>query len=121
MQSREKIKNITIYEKLIAAVKQYFAGRDVRYMLLHGGCYWLASTLHEYISGSDIVFHQQMQHCACAFDRGVYDIRGRISGRGFMIATARNMEYMKKHFVPCFDVEAINRYLKELMQKDGML
>lgn len=118
MQSREEMKNTAIYEKLINAVKQYFAHKDIYSILLHGGCYWLASALHEYIPDSDIVFHRQMQHCACAFNRGVYDVRGRISARGFRIATMQDMEYMKKHFVPCFDIEAINAYLKNIMQKE---
>ena len=87
MQSREEMKNTAIYEKLINAVKQYFAHKDIYSILLHGGCYWLTSALHEYIPDSDIVFHRQMQHCACAFNRGVYDVRGRISARGFRIAT----------------------------------
>lgn len=112
----EEIKNIKIYENLIIAIKHYFMKKDIYYMFLHGGCYWFASTLHEYIPDSDIVFNQKMQHCACAFNRGVYDIRGRISKTGFVIATMKDMEYMSKHFVPCFDIEKLNMFLEKFDQ-----
>lgn len=79
MQSREEMKNTAIYEKLINAVKQYFAHKDIYSVLLHGGCYWLTSALHEYIPDSDIVFHRKCSIVPVPLTRGVYDVRGRIS------------------------------------------
>lgn len=111
--------NIEIYEKLILAIKDYFAGKDVLYMFLHGGCYWMAMTIHKYIPDSDIVFNQKMQHCAWLINQKVYDIRGRISSEGFSIATEKDMKYMEKHFVPCFDTDAISHYLNMVMEKKG--
>lgn len=110
--------NERIYEKIIDAIKDYFFNKDVDYLFLHGGCYWLALTLHQYIGDSEIVFNRKMQHCACLFDRKVYDIRGRISGKGFMIATAKDREYMKKHFIPRFHVEEINCHLSIFMENE---
>lgn len=112
-----EIINMKIYKKLISAVSEYFAGKDVQYIFLHGGCFWLASMLHQYIPDSDIVFNRKMQHCACFFNHGVYDIRGRIFSEGFAIASRKDMEYMRKHFVPPFDVEAVSSYLREIMEK----
>lgn len=103
--------NIERYEKLILTIKEYFNGKDVFYLFLHGGCYWLALTLHKYISESEIVFNRKQQHCASLIGQKVYDIRGRISSEGFRIATEKDMKYMQKHFVPCFDTEALIRYL----------
>lgn len=111
MQIREEKENTKIYKKLIAAIHQYCVGRDVNYMFLHGGCYWLASILHEYIPDSNIVFNRKFQHCACQFNRGVYDIRGRIMNEGFEIATAKDTEYMEKRFIPCFDTEALSNHV----------
>lgn len=82
-------------------------------MFTKGGCYWLAKTLHQYIPGSEIVFNRRAQHCACWFDNGVYDISGRISGTGFYPATSRDMDYMKKHFVPYFDVKPIGEHVEK--------
>lgn len=110
--------NIEIYEKLILAIKEYFAGKDVLYLFLHGGCYWLALILNKYISDSEIVFNRKRQHCACLINQKVYDIRGRIPGEGFYIATEKDMKYMQKHFVPCFDTDAISRHLSMIMEKE---
>lgn len=108
--------NVELYEKIIWAIKDYFTGKDVLYLFLHGGCYWLALTLHNYISESEIVFNQKQQHCASLIDHKVYDIRGRISSEGFCIATEKDMKYMQKHFVPCFDTEAISHHLSAIIK-----
>ena len=108
--------NKIIYEKLINGIKYYYKGKDIFQMFLHGGCYWLALTLHKYIPDSAIVFNQKMQHCACLFNQGVYDIRGRIHSGGFVIAGKEDMEYMKKHLVLYFDTKGLGCYLNELMK-----
>lgn len=107
--------DIEIYERLIEAIQSYFCGRNIQYMFLHGGCYWLARVLQKYIPDSVIVFNRKMQHCACLFNNGIYDIRGRISSRGFFIATTKDIKYMQKHFVPSFDAEALENYLNTIM------
>lgn len=109
--------NTEIYERLISAIECYYCGNDVRYLFLHGGCYWLALTLHKYIPDSVIVFNRKMQHCACLFNQGVYDIRGRILSEGFAVASAKDMDYMRKHFVPNFDTKAIGAYLSAVMDR----
>lgn len=55
---------IKIYERMIVAIYSYFRGENIQYMFLHGGCYWLAMTLQQYIPDSVIVFNRKMQHCA---------------------------------------------------------
>lgn len=84
-------------------------------MFLHGGCYWLAMTLHKYIQNSEIVINYTLQHCACRFDKGVYDITGRISGKGFLTAGKKDFLYMEKHFIPCFDTGAVSEYLEKTL------
>lgn len=118
MYSREEMENIKTYEKLIAAIRQYCAGRNIKYMFLHGGCYWLASIIHGYVPGSEIVFNRKMQHCACLFNNGIYDIRGRITKEGFKIAVSEDIKYMKKRFIPCFDADALGRHLHSVMEDD---
>lgn len=86
---------------------------------MHGGCYWLAMVLQQYIPDSVIVFNQKMQHCACLFNNGVYDIRGRIPSSGFFVATTEDMKYMQKHFVPSFDAEELENHLNKIMNKKG--
>lgn len=108
---------IKIYERMIVAIYSYFRGENIQYMFLHGGCYWLAMTLQQYIPDSVIVFNRKMQHCASLFNNGVYDIRGRISGSGFFVATTEDMKYMQKHFVPSFDEEALENHLNMIMDK----
>lgn len=110
--------NIEMCEKLISGIKEYFAGKDVSNLFLHGGCYWLALTLNKYIPDSDIVINRKGQHCACLINQKVYDIRGRISSEGFSVATEKDMKYMQKHFVPCFDTDAISRHLCMVMEKE---
>ncbi len=64
-------------------------------------------TLQQYIPDSVIVFNRKIRHCASLFNDGVYDIRGRIPSGGFWIATAEDMQYMQKHFMPSFDAEVL--------------
>lgn len=109
--------NMEIYNELILTIKKYFDAKDVQHIFLHGGCYWLAITLCRYIPDSVIVFNRKMQHCACLFNDGVYDIRGRIQSKGFFVATTKDMKYMQKHFVPIFDVEMLESYLNVMMSK----
>lgn len=115
-ERNERISGIVIYEKLTDAIQSFFAGRDVRYLLLHGGCYWYAGILHRYISDSVIVFNRTLQHCACFFHHGVYDIRGRISKQGFAAATGKDLNYMQKHFIPCFDTGAAEEYIEQVVR-----
>ena len=117
MRNSEKRINTKIFEKVVFTIQQYYLGRDIHYMFLHGGCYWFAATLRKYIPGSDIVFNRKIQHCACLFNHGIYDIRGRIMNEGFCIATAKDIDYMRKHFVPGFDTEAIENHLAIVMNE----
>lgn len=36
---------------------------------------------------------------------------------GFEIATAKDMEYMEKRFVPCFDTGALSSYIYLVMNR----
>ena len=59
-----------------------------------------------------------MQHCACLFNDGVYDIRGRIQSRGFVVAATEDIKYMQRHFVPAFDAEALKEHVNIIMNKN---
>ncbi len=110
MREKEKI-----HEKLVLTLKMIFKGRDVNLIFMHGGCYWFAEMLKKYIPCSEIVFNRKLQHCASYFNNGVYDIRGRIMSDGFFVASAKDIAYMKKHFIPCFDTETVKRNVEKLM------
>lgn len=118
METDKRKTNMATYNKLILTIKRYFDGKDVQYMFLHGGCYWLARTLYQYIPDSVIVFNRKMQHCASLFNDGVYDIRGRIPSGGFFVPTTEEMKYMQKHFVPSFDAEVLEKHLNMIMNKN---
>lgn len=108
-------KNLMIYHQIIQAIFHYYQGRDVRYMFTHGGCFWLASVLNHHIEDSIIVLNRTLQHCACNFNHGVYDISGRISARDFYPATPKDIFYMKKHFIPDFDTAKAELYISEIL------
>lgn len=76
-----------------------------KYVLTHGGCFWFAKKVHEYIPSSDIVFNRCMQHCAVMIDNSVYDATGCISKQYFKSASAKDIEYMQKHFKPNIDLD----------------
>lgn len=107
--------DIEIYERLIVSIRDYFSGMDIQCMFLHEGCYFLAMILHQYIPNSAIVFNRKIPHCACLLNNGIYDIRGKIPGGGFFIATSEDMRYMQKHFIPSFDAGALAEYLSKIM------
>lgn len=73
-------------------------------------------TLHKYIPDSVVVYNRKIQHCASLFSNGVYDIRGRIQSKDFLVATTEDMKYMQRHFVPSFDEEASANHLKQRMK-----
>ena len=54
------------------------------------------------------------EHCAVAFNHGIYDVTGRISGKNFHIASPREISFMKKNYIPQFNTEKLERYLKML-------
>lgn len=119
MEADKRNSNMESFEKVILTIQSYFSGRDILQLFLHGGCYWLAMTLHQYIPDSVIVFNRKMQHCASFFDNGVYDIRGRIPSGGFCIATMEDLKYMEKHFIPDFDADALQTHLDAIMYGNG--
>ena len=48
---------------------------------------------------------------ALYFENGLYDIRGRISAKNFHPASEREISFMKKNYVPKFDVKKLEEYL----------
>ena len=106
---------MVIYNHIIQAIFHYYHGRDVRYMFTHGGCFWLASTLNQYIQDSIIVLNRSLQHCACSFNHGVYDISGRISAKDFYPASKKDICYMQKHFIPDFDTSRLDFHISKIL------
>lgn len=119
LKVNERNANMEVFEKVVLTIQSYFSGKDILQLFLHGGCYWLAMTLHQYIPDSAIVFNRKMQHCASLFNDGVYDIRGRIPSSGFRIATTEDIKYMQKHFIPDFDADDLKTYLDIIMYGNG--
>ena len=78
---------------------------------LNGGCFWLASILHQGIDGPVFMINRVEEHCALYFENELYDIRGRISVQNFHPASEREISFMKKNYVPKFDVKKLEEYL----------
>ena len=80
---------------------------------MQGGCYWLADILHRRIQPSDIMINKAEEHCALYFAGGIYDVRGKISPNHYRTATGRDISYMKKQYIPGFEVGRVEEYLRE--------
>lgn len=78
---------------------------------MQGGCYWLANVLHQGIPQSRIMINRMEEHCAVYFERGLYDVRGKISQKYFEPAGPREISFMKKNYVPRFDTKSLECYL----------
>lgn len=102
------------YSVVMAALERYFHDFNWRKLFLSGGCYWLADMLHRKIDASIIMINRAEEHCALYFENALYDVRGKISQKNFREAGERDIGFMKKNYVPKFDVEKLEKYLKSL-------
>lgn len=109
------------YESLIHALEEYFNRKGWRKLFLSGGCYWLADLLNRGIRDSHIMINRIEEHCAVWFDQGLYDVRGRIPAGDFHVASEREINFMRKNYIPSFDTEKLERYLEgmKLICSDG--
>lgn len=90
------------YEQVMDALREYFEAtgkKDWEKLFLNGGCYWLAEKLCRGIPGSYLVINRMEEHCAVWIEGGVYDVRGKISGKNFRRATERDISFMRKNYV----------------------
>ncbi len=101
------------YLRVVRTLEHYFGSKDWRKLFLDGGCYWLANLLHEGIPYSWIMINRCEEHCAVYFENGLYDIRGKISSRNYMYVTEKDISFMKKNYVPHFDISSLEDYLKQ--------
>ena len=77
-------------------LENYFRDQHWKKLFLKGGCYWLAELLHQGIRDSKIVINRVEEHCAVAFNHGIYDVTGRISGKNFHIVSPREIALLRK-------------------------
>lgn len=101
-----------VYLETLEMLEGYFNKKEWKKFFLRGGCYWLADYLHQRIKESTIMINRQEEHCALYFSKGLYDVRGKISMYGFHPATDREISFMKKNYIPKFDVSLLEMYLK---------
>lgn len=101
------------YKRIIEALAAYFNFGNWQRLFLEGGCYWLASVLHQGIPDSYFMINRMEEHCALHFEEGLYDIRGRIPEKNFRIATERDISFMKKNYIPHFDTSDLESYLQK--------
>lgn len=101
------------YRRVIKFLDDYFACDDWERLFLKGGCYWLSEILHRGIRNSEIMVNRIEEHCALAFGSGLYDVTGRISAKDFHRASAREICFMKKNYVPRFDTRTLEQYLTD--------
>lgn len=99
------------YEKFLLALEEYFSAKNWKKLFLQGGCYWFANTLHQGISESKLMINRMEEHCGLFFENGLYDVTGKISSFNFRDATERDINFMKKNYVPHFDTQVLEAYL----------
>lgn len=102
------------YKKIIDALACYFAKNGWEKLFLNGGCYWLANVLHQGIADSVFMINRIEEHCALYFEHGLYDVRGQIPMKNFHIASDREINFMRKNYIPKFETENLERYLATL-------
>lgn len=100
------------YRKIMDLLESYFKEKDWKRYFLNGGCYWLADYLHHGIKGSVIMINRMEEHCALYFDGGLYDVTGRISTKNYVVAGEKELNFMKKNYVPKFDTYEVMQYLE---------
>lgn len=103
-----------IYLEILKMLEVYFDNEEWKKYFLRGGCYWFADYLHQRIKPSTIMINRQEEHCALYFSKGLYDVRGKISICGFHSATDREISFMKKNYIPKFDVIRLESYLEQM-------
>lgn len=99
------------YRKIMDLLESYFKEKDWQRYFLNGGCYWLADFLHHGIWGSVIMINRMEEHCALYFDGGLYDVTGRISKKNYVVAEEKEINFMKKNYIPRFDTQGLMLYL----------
>lgn len=104
------------YQTVIGILEAYFHAPGWEKQFLNGGCYWLAKTLKRGIQDSVIMINRVQEHCALFFEGGLYDIRGKISLRNFRFASERDLQFMEKNYVPKFDAEKLDQYLRRMLK-----
>lgn|GEM_PF-1931367 len=100
-----------IYASTVQALQRYFGKDAVNELFLHGGCYFFASYLHSHMKNSFIMFNKEREHCAIEFQNELYDITGKIGRKDYKIATPRQLDYMKKRYIPDFNEKDLIVYL----------
>ena len=100
-----------LYLKTLELLESYFNTKDWKWYFLRGGCFWLADYLHKRIEDSVLMINRMEEHCAILLSNGLYDVRGKISSCGFHPATEREISFMKKNYIPKFDVNMLEKYL----------
>ncbi|MDD5936030.1 MAG: hypothetical protein PUC65_10810 [Clostridiales bacterium] len=101
------------YEEIIQKIKSYYGTSFREELFLQGGCYWLADYLHNHLTHSYIMINKEKEHCAIEIQNELYDITGKITSRHYVWATERNIAYMKKHYRPKFNTQALEQFLNE--------
>ena len=104
------------YRAVLWRLEAYFASRtDVKNwkkLFLNGGCFWFAQFLHWRIRNSCLMINRAEEHCALAFGEGLYDITRQVSKYNFHPASEREIRFMKKNYIPRFDVKKLEQYLE---------
>lgn len=104
---------MNVYMRIIFLLREYFA-QNTEDLFLSGGCYYLADLLHKEIPSSHIMINRWKEHCATQIESyGIYDITGKISPYQFSYATARDIAFMKKNYIPRFNTEVLSAYVRE--------
>lgn len=100
-----------IYLRTLELLESYFNTKDWKRFFLHGGCFWFGNYLYQRIENSVLMINRMEEHCAIRLPDSLYDVQGKISSYGFHPATEREISFMKKNYIPKFDVNMLEKYL----------
>ena len=102
-----------IYDTMIAAIREYFKDEDYETLFLHGGCFWFASLVADWVPNSYIMINRNKEHCAVVVEQKLCDITGPISKSGYEYAEEKELNYMKKHYICQQNLNALKAYINE--------
>ena len=106
-----------IYDQIVKAIRDYLQIDDYQSMFLSGGCYWFAATVASLVPNAYLMLNRSKEHCAVMVDQRLYDITGRISKDGYVYASEKEVQYMKKHYVPRQNLTSLDMYIQARIQE----
>lgn len=100
-----------IYQMILTAIREYLREDDYKTLFLTGGCYWFARLVASWVPNSYLMINRTKEHCAVVVEQRLCDITGPISKEGYIYAEEKELNYMKKHYLPQSNLNALETYI----------